>query len=234
MDLRDLQVLFEDNHLIAVNKPAGVLVQGDETGDVPLSEIVKQYIKKRYKKAGDVFLGVIHRIDRPVSGVVIFARTSKGLTRMNDLFKNREVQKTYWAITDERPKEFSGHLTHYLFKDKDRNVTKAYQSQNRNKAAKKSELDYELLSSLKSHHLLEVKPITGRSHQIRVQLSRIDCPIKGDLKYGAKVGNRNKSIHLHSRMLSFIHPVKKKYVQIIAKPPKKDQIWQLFSNLWSR
>ena len=229
---QNLEILYEDNHYIAVNKPAGYLVQGDETGDLPLNEMVKEYIKVKYKKPGDVFLGVVHRIDRPVSGVVIFARTSKGLTRINDLFQKRQVQKTYWAITDNRPEPLSGHLTHYLFKDKTRNVTKAYQSQNRNKVAKKSELDYELLSSLKSHHLIQVKPITGRPHQIRVQLSRIICSIRGDIKYGANSKNRDASIHLHSRCLEFEHPVKKVPVKLTAKPPKKDQIWQLFKHLW--
>lgn len=231
LDLRDLEVIFEDNHFIAINKPAGVLVQGDETGDVPLSEIVKQYIKKRYNKPGDVFLGVVHRIDRPVSGVVIFARTTKGLTRLNDLFKNREVQKTYWAVTDTRPDPISGHLTHFLHKDETRNVTKAYQSQNRNKQAKQADLDYELLASIGSHHLLKVKPLTGRSHQIRVQLSRIDCPIKGDIKYGSNTMNRDGSIHLHSRMLSFTHPIKNEEVKIIADLPKKDQVWRMFKDI---
>lgn len=228
-----LEVLYEDNHFIAVNKPAGYLVQADVTGDLPLSEIVKEYIKEKYKKPGEVFLGVVHRIDRPVSGVVIFARTSKGLTRINEQFKNREVKKTYWAVSDNRPDPLSGHLTHYLHKDKTRNITKAYESQNRNKAAKKSELDYELLSSLKSHHLIEVKPITGRPHQIRVQLSRINCPIRGDIKYGANNKNRDASINLHSRSLEFVHPIKNELIKITANPPKKDQIWQLFNHLWN-
>jgi 23S rRNA pseudouridine1911/1915/1917 synthase len=231
LDLRDLEVIFEDNHFIAINKPAGVLVQGDETGDTPLSDIVKQYLKKRYNKPGDVFLGVVHRIDRPVSGVVIFARTTKGLIRLNELFKNREVQKTYWAVTDMRPDPISGHLTHFLHKDQTRNVTKAYQSQNRNKQAKQADLDYELLASIGNHHLLLVKPLTGRPHQIRVQLSRIDCPIKGDIKYGSNTMNRDGSIHLHSRMLSFIHPIKKTEVKIIANLPKKDQVWRMFNNI---
>ncbi len=232
MSIKDLKIIYEDNHFIAINKPAGVLVQGDETGDKPLSEIVKQYIKQKYDKPGEVFIGVVHRIDRPVSGVVIFARTTKGLTRLNEMFQNREVEKEYWAITDERPDPLSGHLTHYLFKDKTKNITKAYQSQNRNKSAKQSDLDYELLSSLGKHHLLQVKPSTGRPHQIRVQLSRINCSIRGDVKYGANEPNKDASIHLHSRMLSFIHPVQKTPVQIIANPPAKDQIWTLFSHLW--
>lgn len=229
---QSLEILYEDNHYIAVNKPAGYLVQGDQTGDLPLSEMVKEYIKIKYKKPGDVFLGVVHRIDRPVSGVVIFARTTKGLTRLNELFQSRKVQKVYWAITDNRPDPLSDHLTHFLFKDKTRNVTKAYQSQNRNKSAKKSELDYELLSSIGKHHLVEVKPITGRPHQIRVQLSRINCSIRGDVKYGANTPNRDSSINLHSRSLSFIHPIKKEPVEIIANPSKKDQVWRMFRHLW--
>ncbi len=232
MTYKDLQIIYEDNHFIAINKPAGILVQGDETGDKPLSEYVKDYIKVKKRKVGDVFLGVVHRLDRPVSGTVIFARTSKGLTRLNELFKNREVKKTYWAITSDRPEPLSGHLTHYLHKDKERNVTKAYQSQNRNKAAKKSELKYELMSSIGKHHMVKVEPISGRSHQIRVQLSRINCSIEGDVKYGARSGNRDGSIHLHSRSLEFMHPVKKERVFIVSEPPKKDQIWRMFKQYY--
>jgi 23S rRNA pseudouridine1911/1915/1917 synthase len=231
LNLKDLEVIFEDNHFIAINKPAGVLVQGDETGDTPLSEIVKEYIKKKYNKPGDVFLGVVHRIDRPVSGVVIFARTTKGLIRLNELFKNREVQKVYWAVTDTRPEPISGHLTHFLHKDQTRNVTKAYQSQNRNKQAKQADMDYELLASIGNHHLLLVKPLTGRPHQIRVQLSRINCSIKGDIKYGSNTLNRDGSVHLHSRILSFIHPIKKTNIKITAALPKKDQVWRMFNNI---
>jgi 23S rRNA pseudouridine1911/1915/1917 synthase len=232
MTYKDLEVIYEDNHYIAINKPAGMLVQGDETGDKPLSEYVKDYIKEKKNKTGDVFLGVIHRLDRPVSGTVIFARTTKGLTRLNEMFKNREVKKVYFAITPDRPDPLSGHLTHFLFKDKERNVTKAYDSQNRNKAAKQSELDYKLLSSIGKHHLIKVEPISGRSHQIRVQLSRINCPIEGDIKYGSNNKNRDGSIHLHGRSLEFIHPVKKHRVFIQAEPPKKDQIWRMFNQFY--
>ncbi|HMQ48925.1 MAG TPA: RluA family pseudouridine synthase [Saprospiraceae bacterium] len=221
-----LEVLFEDNHLIAVNKPAGILVQGDETEDRPLGEYVKDYIKHRYQKPGDVFLGVIHRLDRPVSGVCVFARTSKALSRMNELFKNRDIQKTYWAITNQRPEPLSGHLIHYIEKDKNKNLAHAYLRQ-RNQAAKQSELDYKLIGSLGSHHLLEVKPLTGRPHQIRAQLAKIGCPIMGDVKYGHKQANRNGAIHLHCRNLSFLHPVKKEMVSITASLPR-DQIWSLF------
>lgn len=225
-----LQILYEDNHLIAVNKPAGWLVQGDETGDLPISEWTKHYIKDRYKKPGDVFLGVIHRIDRPVSGVVIMARTSKALTRMNQLFKDRAISKTYWAITSERPDPLSGHLTHYISKDKSRNLAKAYDEMSKRaqqSGAKKSELDYEMLAEISSHHLLEVKLITGRPHQIRVQLAKVGWPIRGDIKYGFKRPNEDGSIHLHCRKLSFIHPVKKEPIEIVADPPI-DQIWDLF------
>ena len=228
MDFQKLKVLYEDNHLIAVHKPAGWLVQADETKDTPLSEFVKQYIKIRYNKPGDVFLGVVHRLDRPVSGLVIFARTSKALSRMNQLFRERAIQKTYLAIVEERPKELEGHLTHYLIKDRQKNKAKAFVSK-RTKEAKKADLDYRLLASIANHHLLEIKPLTGRPHQIRVQLSKMGCTIRGDLKYGAHQKNRNGSIHLHSHQLSFIHPVKKVPVEITAFPPK-EQLWDKFAN----
>lgn len=231
MDLSQLQVLYEDNHLIAVNKPAGWLVQGDITGDPTLGDVVKQYIKVRYNKPGDVFLGTIHRIDRPVSGVVIFARTTKGLQRMNKLFQERKVQKTYRAIVVERPKELSGKLSHYILKDKERNISKAYTRKDKGgKDAKLGELEYRFLGSIANHHLLEVKPLTGRPHQIRVQLAKMGCPIRGDKKYGAPVWNIDRFIHLHSYSLEFIHPVKKEPVTIIADVPD-EQIWDKFRGL---
>jgi 23S rRNA pseudouridine1911/1915/1917 synthase len=215
--------------LIAVNKPAGWLVQGDITGDTPLVEYVKTYIKIRYKKPGDVFLGVVHRLDRPVSGVVVFARTSKGLTRMNELFKKREIEKTYLAITAERPEPIEGHLTHYILKDKSKNIAKAYDKiGNRTKDAKKSDLDYKLIGEVGNLHLLEVKPITGRPHQIRVQLASLGCPIWGDLKYGFRKPNQDGSIHLHCRSLAFEHPVKKEPVCIEAEVPNQ-QLWREFN-----
>lgn len=229
METANLQVIYEDNHLIAVNKQRGVLVQGDITEDRPLSEFVKEYIKMRYKKPGDVFLGVIHRLDRPVSGVVVFARTSKALTRMNELFKNREVEKQYWAITDERPDPIVGHLTHYIVKDTEKNLSKALdRPSNRNKDAKLSDLDYELIGELEGKHLLLVKPITGRPHQIRVQLAKVGCPIIGDVKYGAKEGFAHGGIYLHCRSLSFIHPVKQTPVHIEADPPS-DRLWAMMT-----
>lgn len=228
--MQGLKVLFEDNHLIAVHKPAGILVQADETEDMPLSEYVKYYIKERYNKPGAVFLGTIHRLDRPVSGVCIFARTSKGLARMNQLFKERKVEKTYWAITSKRPEPLSGHLTHYIDKDRSRNVAHA-SAKPRSKNAKRADLDYELKAEVGDHSLIEVKPQTGRPHQIRVQLARLGCPIRGDVKYGHPIANVDGSIHLHSRSLSFIHPVKNEPVTIVSDPPN-DEVWRMFDQLW--
>ncbi len=226
--MQGLQVLFEDNHLIGVNKPAGLLVQGDETGDVPIGEYIKEYIKIRYNKPGAVFLGVIHRLDRPVSGAMIFARTSKALARMNELFKEREVKKIYWAITKERPKPISGTLTHYVVKDTLKNIAKAYDTKSsRAKNAKKSVLEYELIGELDGYSLLRITLKTGRPHQIRVQLAKIGCPIVGDVKYGFKQANRDGSIHLHCRSLEFIHPVKKERVYFEAELPE-DWLWDKF------
>ncbi|HPH17667.1 MAG: RNA pseudouridine synthase [Haliscomenobacter sp.] len=227
----NLQVIYEDNHLIAVNKPAGILVQGDETEDTPLVDYVKDYIKFRYKKPGDVFLGVVHRLDRPVSGAVIFARTSKALTRMNELFKERKVEKNYWAVTERRPSPEAGHLTHYILKDHEKNISKALdQMSNRSKDAKKSDLDYELIGALEGKHLLLVKPITGRPHQIRVQLSKIGCPIVGDLKYGHTQPNNDGSIYLHCRSMIFQHPVTKELVKVVADAPH-ERLWNQMSAL---
>jgi len=232
LDISHLQVIHEDNHLIAVNKPAGWLVHGDATGDTPLSEYVKTYIKLRYKKPGDVFLGVIHRIDRPVSGVVLFARTSKGLERMNRLFQERKVDKRYWAITTKRPEPLEAKLEHFLLKDHEKNKTGAYDKVGRRTAnAKKGILSYKMIAEISGHHLLEVNPITGRPHQIRAQLGKVGMPIKGDLKYGYPKPNQNACIHLHSRSLSFEHPVKKEPVKIIANPPK-DVNWDWFSDIF--
>lgn len=214
-----LQVLYEDNHLIAVNKPAGLLSQpndGDQGSSI--ADQVKAYIRKKYNKPGDAFLGTIHRLDRPVSGVLLFAKTSKGLARMNDLFKKREVKKTYWALVKGVPKDTSARLTHYLLRNEKNRRTHAFNKQKHD--AVKSELDYELLKVVNKKSWLEVKPITGRSHQIRAQLSAIGNPIVGDLKYDYNKSNPDKSICLHAYSLEFVHPVKKEPIEIKAPSPR--------------
>lgn len=228
-----LQVLFEDNHLIAVNKPAGYLSQSDKTGDVSMVEAVKSYIKHRYGKPGDVFLGLVHRLDRPVSGVLLFARTSKGLTRMNKLFAERKVEKTYWAVVGEQPKNTEGKLTGFIYKDTSKNKSKILPKadSNRHKGAKKAVLTYSVKGRLGKSVLLEVKPETGRPHQIRVQLSNMGTPIRGDIKYGFSEPNEDGNIHLHSRALAFIHPVKKEPVLITASVPRNDQVWDMFREI---
>ena len=229
--MKGLQVIYEDNHLIAVNKPAGMLVQGDETGDTPISEYVKMYIKNRYNKPGDVWLGTIHRIDRPVSGVVIFARTSKSLERMNKLFADRQVDKTYWALVKERPEELEGTLVNFLDKDHDKNITKVLDGKSRRHPdAKEAELRYEMLASLGNFHLLEVHPTTGRSHQIRAQLAHIGSPIRGDVKYGFVSANPDGSINLHCREMSFLHPTTKVLTTITADLPE-EQVWKTYAKI---
>lgn len=221
-----LDILFEDNHLLVINKPSGVLVQGDATGDKPLSEICKDYLKAKYKKPGDVFLGVVHRLDRPVSGVVVFARTSKALERMNELFRNKETQKIYWALTQSRPPASTGNLVHWLIKDEKKNKTTAYKKEHA--GGMRSELNYRQIDAKNGFYLLEVNPTTGRPHQIRVQLASMQCPIAGDVKYGSPSANPDGSICLHARSLSFIHPVKKEPFMIMAPLPQND-LWLPFS-----
>jgi 23S rRNA pseudouridine1911/1915/1917 synthase len=221
----NFSVIYEDNHLLVVNKAAGILVQGDETGDIPLSELCKLYIKEKYNKPGAVFMGVVHRLDRPVSGIVVLAKTSKALERMNALFREKETRKTYWAIVTEKPKANSGTLIHWLQKDEKKNKTTAFRKETL--GALKSELSYELINESRGNYLLEVKPVTGRSHQIRVQLASMGCPIKGDLKYGSHESNDDGSICLHARALEFIHPVKKESVKFEALPPN-NHLWTLF------
>lgn len=229
--IEQMQVIYEDNHLIAVNKPAGWLVQGDRTGDTPLSEYVKFYIKQRYRKPGDVFLGQIHRVDRPVSGVVLFARTSKALSRMNSLFRDREVIKTYLTITRVRPEPIEGTLQHYLLKDRKTNTTKAFvQLGRRSKLAKEAQLTYALLGALEGYYLIKIKPLTGRPHQIRAQLGEKGWPIVGDVKYGFDSRNRDGRIHLHSRKLEFLHPVRKQPVKIVAALPD-EPLWNKFEEI---
>ncbi len=219
-----MQVIYEDNHIIAINKACGEIVQGDKTGDTHLIDKVKAYIKKKYNKPGDVYLGSPHRLDRPTSGVIIFARTSKALTRLNTMFQDKdEIKKTYWAVVDKLPEEEEATLEHYLWKDEGKN--KSFATPKPKKGAKLCKLSYKHRASLNRFHLLEVSLQTGRHHQIRVQLSKIGCHIKGDLKYGAARSNENGGIHLHARKLEFIHPVKKEPIKIVANPPKGDAIW---------
>ncbi len=220
------KVLYEDNHLIAVSKASGVLVQGDNTGDVPLAEHVKAYLKEKYQKPGNVFAGVIHRLDRPVSGLVMLAKTSKALERMNELFRTREITKTYWAVVKNKPPQTSGTLVHYLKKLADKNISKAYDKEV--SGSLRSELSYEIVGQSERFYLLEVNPITGRHHQIRAQLSKIGCPIKGDVKYGYDRTNDDASIHLHARKISFIHPIKLEKIEIVADLPR-EKVWSLFN-----
>ncbi|MDY8138928.1 RluA family pseudouridine synthase [Aquimarina sp. 2201CG5-10] len=218
----NLQVLYEDNHIIVINKRPGDIVQGDKTGDKPLSEIVKEYIADKYNKPGAVYLGVVHRLDRPTSGIVVFARTSKALPRLNKLFANKEAQKTYWAVVKNKPPKDSDLLTHWLKRNPKQN--KSYAHKNEVPDSKKAILEYTTIKKLDSYYALEVDLHTGRHHQIRSQLSSIGCSIKGDLKYGANRSNKDGSIHLHARKLTFIHPVKKEPLTILAPPPT-DPIW---------
>ncbi len=228
LNLKHVQVLYEDNHLIALNKPAGWLVHGDETKDTPFTDYVKQWIKEKYDKPGKVFLGVIHRIDRPVSGAIIFAKTSKGLAKMNEVFKKRAIKKVYWAITNKTPHELEGRLNHFIKKDAKKNTSNVINMKGKNnKTYKEAILDYKVIGRLAGHHLIEIRLHTGRSHQIRAQLGHIGCPVKGDLKYGFTVPNVDRTIHLHSRYLEFEHPVKKELIKITAPLPK-DQVWNLF------
>ncbi len=223
--ITETDVLYEDNHLIAINKRAGDVVQIDETGDLPLDEMVKEFIALKYNKAGGAFLGVVHRLDRPVSGLILFAKTSKALERMNAVFKNREVKKTYFAVVRKKPAKPQGKLINWLIKDPKKNLVKSFDYEAR--GSQYCELDYQVLTELDGYYLLRVNPLTGRSHQIRVQLSTMGCPIVGDNKYGYPRGSRKGSICLHARQLEFIHPVKKEPVKIFAQLPK-DGFWEKF------
>lgn len=219
------QILYHDNHLIIVNKLPSQLVQGDKTGDKPLSEQIKEYLKIKYNKPGNVFLGVVHRIDRPVSGTVIFARTSKALTRMNEQVKNREIRKIYWAIVKNLPPDQKGHLIHYINRDQKKN--KSFIVSENAKGAKRAELVYTYLQNSDKYHLLEIELLTGRHHQIRAQLAHIGCPIKGDLKYGYPRSNNDASIHLHARQVVFTHPTSKEKMKVEAPVPN-DPLWKFF------
>ena len=219
----NLQVLFEDNHILIVNKRAGDITQGDKTGDKPLSEVVKEYVKDKYNKPGNVFIGTVHRLDRPTSGIVIFARTSKALERLNKMLRDKVIQKTYWAIVKNQPKVKSDTLTNFLKKDSKKNKSFVYKKEI--EGSKKATLHFKVIQQLDNYSLLEVDLETGRHHQIRTQLSHIGSPIKGDLKYGFDRSNKDGSISLHARKINFIHPVTKEIISIIAPTPT-DPIWK--------
>ncbi len=218
----NLQILFEDNHLIIINKRSGDIIQGDKTGDTPLNEIIKAYLKERYNKPGNVFLGVVHRLDRPTTGIVVFAKTSKALERFNKMLRDKMVNKTYWAVVKNKPKNASDTLIGFLRKNQKNNKSTSYTSEI--KGSKRAILHYKILKSLDNYHLLEINLETGRHHQIRCQLAAIGSPIKGDLKYGFNRSNKDASIHLHARKIEFIHPVSKENISIIAPTPN-NVIW---------
>ncbi len=220
------EILFEDNHLIAVNKSVHDLVQKDSTGDEDLTDKIKTYLKEKFKKPGNVFLGVAHRLDRPVSGVVLFARTSKSLARMNELFRTGSVNKTYWAIVKSKPEKDTDHLIHYILRNTKLNKSFCHKEDVAN--SKRAELIYKLIASSDNYHLLEITLLTGRHHQIRAQLAEIGCPIKGDLKYGFPRSNKDGGISLHARKIGFVHPVTKEEISIIATPPNRRSIVGFF------
>lgn len=220
-------ILYEDNHLIIIKKQPGEIVQADNTGDEPLSERVKQYLKEKYSKPGSAYLGTVHRIDRPVSGIVMFAKTSKALSRMNEMLRNREIKKTYLAVVSGKLPAKSGHLVFYLRKNKDLNKSFVYERKMTH--ALMSELDYETIFISMQFYFLRVHPLTGRPHQIRSMLAHISCPIKGDVKYGAREGNPDGSIHLHAYSVSFVHPVSKEKIEITCAPPD-EALWNFFAS----
>jgi len=222
------EILFEDNHIIIVNKRSSDLVQGDSTGDEPLDDRVRSYIKEKYNKPGDVFLGVVHRLDRPVSGCVVYARTSKALSRLSELFRTREVKKTYWAIVSERPPAEEGTLSNYLKKNEQQNKSYVYATEV--KGSKLAELSYRVLARSEKYYLIEIDLQTGRHHQIRAQLAAAGCPVRGDLKYGSNRSNEGGGISLHSRRISFVHPVRNEDISVEAPLPD-DRIWKLFANV---
>lgn len=224
-----MEILYEDNHIIAVNKTVSEIVQGDKTGDEPLSEMVKNFLKNKYNKPGNVFLGVTHRLDRPVSGVVLFAKTGKALARLNEMFQNHEIKKTYWAIVQQQPPKMVDTLEHYLVRNEANNKSTAFDRPVNN--AKNAILHYKLLANSDHYYLLEIQLETGRHHQIRCQLAKIGCPIRGDLKYGFPRSNPNGGISLHSRKIEFVHPVSKNWIQIVAPVPQDDKLWLFFEEL---
>ena len=221
-----MEVLYEDNHIIIVNKTCSEIVQGDKTGDKPLSEIVQDYLKEKYNKPGNVFIGVVHRLDRPVSGLVVFAKTSKALSRLNEMFRVHNLSKNYWAIVKNCPPKEEDHLTNYLVRNEKLNKTFVYDERVPN--SKKSNLSYKVIGRTDNYYLLEIDLMTGRHHQIRSQLAHIGCPIKGDLKYGFARSNKDGGISLHARMIKFTHPVSKQEIEVTAPVPKDDVLWQEF------
>lgn len=223
----DLQVLHEDNHVIVVNKRPSDIVQGDKTGDVTMPDQIKEFLRVKYNKPGNIFCGVVHRLDRPTSGAVVFAKTSKSLTRLNEQFREKDTKKIYWAVVEKAPQSNTGHLENFLLKNEKQN--KAYVHQKEVSGSKKAILDYRVVSQSDKYTLIEVTLHTGRHHQIRAQMAHIGCVIKGDLKYGAKRSNADGSIHLHARYLSFIHPTTKETIQITAPVPD-DSLWKWFEN----
>jgi 23S rRNA pseudouridine1911/1915/1917 synthase len=222
-----MTVLYEDNHIIIVNKTCSEIVQGDKTGDVPLSETVKEWLKAKYGKPGNVFCGVVHRLDRPVSGAVIFAKTSKALARLNEMFKNKEVKKTYWAIVRNKPQEAEATLKHFLLRNEKQN--KSYASDTEKPHAKEAVMSYRLIACSDNYSLLEIDLQTGRHHQIRCQLAKIGSPVKGDLKYGAERSNPDGGISLHARRIAFIHPVSQHPVEVTAPVPD-NSLWKTLEN----
>lgn len=223
-----MEILYEDNHLIIINKACSEIVQADKTGDPSLLDHLKLYIKNKYNKPGEVFLGLVHRLDRPTSGIVVFAKTSKALSRMNQIFKDRNLKKLYWAVVDNKPENQQGQLKHYLVKNEAQNKSYAFSSPKQ--GSKEALLNYALLASSDNYYLLEIELLTGRHHQIRAQLATMDCRIKGDMKYGFPRPNKDGGIHLHARYLEFIHPVKKEKICITAPVPA-DKLWKLFETV---
>lgn len=228
--LTENQILFEDNHIIIINKKAGQLVQGDKTGDISLLDEVKSYIKLKYSKPGNVFAGLVHRIDRPTSGIVIFAKTSKALTRLTEMIKKREIKKTYWAVVKKNEIPETQRLIHYLKKNEKNNKAIIFNTSSAQSGSKEAILTYKIIKKSDHYLLLEIDLETGRHHQIRAQLSAIKCPIKGDLKYGADRSNSDGSIHLLARKIEFIHPIKKEKIILEAPVPENDNLWKSFEN----
>lgn len=229
-EFKNVKVIYEDNHIIAINKDCGEVVQGDKTGDETILDKVKDYLKVKYNKPGNVFLGLPHRLDRPTSGILILAKTSKVLPRLNKLFQTKSaIQKIYWAVVDKRPPKYTDTIEHYLIKNEQRN--KSYVTQKDTEGAKLASLTYRHVASIDRYHLLEVEIHTGRHHQIRAQLKQLGLQIKGDLKYGFPRSNKNKGIHLHARKVELIHPVKKEPLIIVANPPK-DPVWDEFLKMF--